>query len=59
MNNFNFETLFGVEGKTALVTGSSQGMGKEIAKILADCGATVWAHGSRMSEKLTAAAKYI
>ena len=55
MNNFNFETLFGVEGKTALVTGSSQGMGKEIAKILADCGATVWAHGSRMSEKLTAA----
>ena len=59
MNNFNFETLFGVEGKTALVTGSSQGMGKEIAKILADCGATVWAHGSRMSEKLTAAAEYI
>lgn len=59
MNNFDYKALFGVEGKTALVTGSSQGMGKEIAKVLADNGAEVWAHGSRMSEKLTAAAEYI
>lgn len=59
MDNFNLNALFGAEGKTALVTGSSQGMGKEIAKALVGCGAIVWAHGSKESEKLNAAAEYI
>lgn len=59
MDNFKLKSLFGVEGKTALVTGSSQGMGKEIAKILADCSAEVWVHGSRPSDKLNSAAKYV
>ncbi len=51
--------MFDLNGKKALVTGSSQGIGKEVAKALADCGATVFAHGSRPSEKLDLAAKYI
>lgn len=51
--------MFDLKGKTALVTGSSQGIGKEIAKALTDCGAKVFAHGSRRSEKLDAAAEYI
>lgn len=59
MDNLNLKALFGAEGKTALVTGSSQGMGKEIAKALAECGATVWTHGSKESEKLRCAAEYI
>lgn len=48
-----------LSGKTALVTGSSQGIGKEIAKCLSDCGADVFVHGSRMSDKLSDAAKYV
>lgn len=51
--------MFNLTGKTALVTGSSQGMGKEVAKILKEYGAEVYAHGSRMSDKLKDAAKYI
>lgn len=51
--------MFDLSGKKALVTGSSQGIGKEVAKALADCGATVFVHGSRPSEKLDLAAKYI
>ena len=51
--------MFDLSGKKALVTGSSQGIGKEIAKALTDAGATVYAHGSRPSDKLTEAAKYI
>ncbi len=51
--------MFNVKGKTALVTGSSQGIGKEIAKVLRDNGAIVYAHGSRPSEKLNRAAEYI
>ncbi|MDY3303041.1 MAG: SDR family oxidoreductase [Clostridia bacterium] len=47
-----------LSGKRALVTGSSQGIGKEIAKMLSDCGARVYVHGSHMSEKLKAAAEY-
>ena len=33
--------MFDLSGKTALVTGSSQGIGKEIAKALKDAGAEV------------------
>lgn len=51
--------MFNLKGKTALVTGSSQGIGKEMAKTLRDAGAEVFAHGSAMSEKLRDAAKYI
>lgn len=51
--------MFDLRGKTALVTGSSQGIGKEIAKALASAGAMVYVHGSVMSEKLREAAKYV
>lgn len=43
--------MLDLKGKKALVTGSSQGMGKEIAKMLSDAGATVYAHGSHMSDQ--------
>lgn len=51
--------MFDLKGKKALVTGSSQGIGMEIAKALADCGACVFAHGSKPSDKLDKAARYI
>ncbi len=51
--------MFDLTGKTALVTGSSQGIGKELAKILKDYGAEVFVHGSRESEKLSKAAQYV
>lgn len=51
--------MFDLTGKTALVTGSSQGIGKELAKVLKDAGAEVFVHGSCMSEKLQDAAKYV
>lgn len=51
--------MLNLKGKKALVTGSSQGMGKEIAKMLSDAGAEVFAHGTHMSDKLSAAAEYI
>ncbi len=50
--------MFDLTGKKALVTGSSQGIGKEIARALAEHGAEVYVHGSANSEKLSAAAKY-
>ncbi len=48
--------MFDLTGKRALVTGSSQGIGKEIAKLLAAHGAIVFVHGSGVSEKLKQAA---
>lgn len=41
------ETLFGLTGRTALVTGSSRGIGAAIAEGLAGAGAQVIVHGSR------------
>lgn len=37
----SLEALFGLEGKTAVVTGAGQGIGKEIARVLAGAGARV------------------
>lgn len=51
--------MFDLKGKKALVTGSSQGIGKEMAKVLKQHGAYVYAHGSRPSDKLNKAAEYI
>lgn len=51
--------MFDLTGKTALVTGSSQGIGKEIAKALKDAGAEVFVHGTKISDKLKAAAEYV
>jgi gluconate 5-dehydrogenase len=44
---------FGLEGRTALVTGAARGLGYEIAKALAEAGATVWLNG-RDAETLQA-----
>lgn len=43
--------MFNLEGKTALITGSTQGIGFAIAKCLADYGAKVFVHGSINIEK--------
>ncbi len=51
--------MFNLKGKKALITGSSQGIGKEIAKALAVHGATVYVHGASPSEKLSLAAEYV
>lgn len=51
--------MFDITGKTALVTGSSQGIGKAIAKCLSDYGATVFVHGSTSVEKCKKAAQEI
>ncbi len=41
----NVTELFDLHGKTALVTGSTKGIGKELARGLAAAGARVWLHG--------------
>lgn len=48
--------MFDLEGKRALVTGSSQGIGKAVAAMLAKCGAEVIVHGSSSEEKCRKAA---
>ena len=50
--------MFDLSGKRALVTGSSQGIGKELAKALANQGAAVYVHGSKPSQKLEEAKAY-
>ena len=51
--------MFDLSGKRALVTGSTQGIGFEIAKILAEHGATVFVHGARDMEKCRGASSKI
>ena len=42
------DALFGLAGKTALVTGASRGIGAEIAQLLARYGAHVWCTSRRL-----------
>ena len=51
--------MFDLTGKTALVTGSTQGIGYAIASCLAAHGAAVFVHGSRSLEKCKKAASGI
>jgi len=52
------DEIFNLEGEVAIVTGGSQGLGREMAKALAQNGATVIL-GSRSLEKLAAVAEEI
>lgn len=51
--------MFDLHGKTALVTGSTQGIGFAIAEALAAHGAKVFVHGARDFEKCRAASERI
>src|SRR5476651_2262836 len=52
------EQKFGLRGKVALVTGSSQGLGQAMARALAQAGADVIVNG-RVASKLTPVVKEI
>ena len=51
--------MFDLTGKTALVTGSTQGIGFEIARLLSSRGAKVFVHGGTSEEKCRAASEKI
>ena len=46
MNNF-ISSMFDLSGRTALVTGSSRGIGRAIAETFSRAGARVLVHGCR------------
>src|SRR6185437_5327588 len=50
---------FSLEGKIALVTGASRGVGKGVARVLTECGATVYATGRTIREMESSAGKII
>ncbi|MBO1914498.1 SDR family NAD(P)-dependent oxidoreductase, partial [Microvirga sp. 3-52] len=41
MGRFNIQSYFDLTDQTAIVTGASKGIGREIALLLADCGANI------------------
>ncbi len=47
-----FPELFSLKGKTALITGSSRGIGRAVALIYGEAGARVIFHASKPSERL-------
>ena len=51
--------MFDLNGKTALVTGSTQGIGFEIAKCLSEHGAKVYVNGAKSMEKCINASELI
>lgn len=51
--------MFELKGRTALITGSTQGIGFAIAKILSDYGAKVFVHGATSMKKSRRAAEKI
>ena len=53
------ERLFNLNGAAALVTGASRGVGKGVARALADCGATVYATGRTIQATETSSGKII
>lgn len=52
------QKLFGLKGKTALITGSSSGLGKQMAKTLAEVGAAIISV-ARDKERLTELASHV